>query len=220
MKRENRKLLNKILAVVITASLVFSLTPAMAVAEFSANSQSSAPSSLEVSALDESAVNDVQASDAAAAGVLSEGGTGEAAAGDTNAVDTESAGKDVGAAADADDSDASEEADESEDPLPSDLTKFNLVEIDPISRDKMVELLAASPAAAPRSLLADDDAAEPVYPEELDGAKIEQISVEWITKDTVEDGDNSRLSLIPGNNESFSVRMRRISLYFTSYCFA
>ena len=208
MKRENRKLLNKILAVVITASLVFSLTPAMAVAEFSANSQSSAPSSLEVSALDESAVNDVQASDAAAAGVLSEGGTGEAAAGDTNAVDTESAGKDVGAAADADDSDASEEADESEDPLPSDLTKFNLVEIDPISRDKMVELLAASPAAAPRSLLADDDAAEPVYPEELDGAKIEQISVEWITKDTVEDGDNSRLSLIPGNNESFSVRMR------------
>ena len=69
-------------------------------------------------------------------------------------------------------------------------------------------MLAAAPAAAPPSLLSEQGEPAVDYPEELDGSKIEQISVEWITSDTKEDGDDSRLSLAPSNDDPFDVRMR------------
>ncbi|WP_418239984.1 hypothetical protein [Ellagibacter isourolithinifaciens] len=88
------------------------------------------------------------------------------------------------------------------------MTTFDLVQIDPVSREELTAMLAAAPAAAPPSLLAGEGATAPDYPEELDGTKIEQISVEWITSDTTEDGNDSRLSLVPNNDDEFSVRMR------------
>ena len=90
----------------------------------------------------------------------------------------------------------------------SDLTKLDLVEVDPVSREDLADMLSSDPAYAPRSLLSEKDAAAAAFPSELDGSKIEQISVHWITPDTTEDGDESRLSLVPGNDDKFPVRMR------------
>ena len=66
-------------------------------------------------------------------------------------------------------------------------------------------MLSSAPAYAPRSLLSEKDAAAAI-PSELDGSKIEKISVEWITSDTMK--DKSHLSLVPNNDDEFSVRMR------------
>lgn len=52
MKRNNGKLLNKALAIAVTASLVLSLTPAAAIAEFSGEGQRDIPSSTDSSAAD------------------------------------------------------------------------------------------------------------------------------------------------------------------------
>lgn len=95
--------------------------------------------------------------------------------------------------------------DASEEPLLSDLTKLDLVEVDPVSREDLTNMLSSAPADAPRSLLSEKDAAAAI-PSELDGSKIEGISVEWITSDTME--DKSQLSLVPNNDDEFSVRMR------------
>lgn len=84
----------------------------------------------------------------------------------------------------------------------SDLTKLDLVEVDPVSREDLTNMLSS----APRSLLSEKDAAAAAIPSELDGSKIEGISVEWITSDTMK--DKSRLSLVPDNDDEFSVRMR------------
>lgn len=94
----------------------------------------------------------------------------------------------------------------SEEQLLSDLTKLDLVEVDPVSREDLTNMLSS----APRSLLSEKDAAAAI-PSELDGSKIEKISVEWITSDTsdtTEGGNKSRLSLVPNNDDEFSVRMR------------
>ena len=74
MKRNNGKLLNKALAVAVTASLVLSLTPASAIAEFSGEGQRDIPSSTDSSAAD----NEIhlESSDAATSG------SGDAAQGD------------------------------------------------------------------------------------------------------------------------------------------
>ena len=86
----------------------------------------------------------------------------------------------------------------------SDLTKLDLVEVDPVSREDLTNMLSSAPADAPRSLLSEKDAAAAI-PSELDGSKIEGISVEWITSDN---GNKSQLSLVPNNDDEFSVRMR------------
>lgn len=96
----------------------------------------------------------------------------------------------------------------SEEQLLSDLTKLDLVEVDPVSREDLTNMLSSAPAYAPLSLLSEKDAAAAAFPSELDGSKIEKISVEWITSDTKEDGNASRLSLVPDNDDEFSVRMR------------
>lgn len=90
----------------------------------------------------------------------------------------------------------------------SDLTKLDLVEVDPVSREDLTNMLSSAPAYAPRSLLSEKDAAAAAFPSELDGSTIEKVSVEWITSDTKKDGDDSRLSLVPNNDDEFSVRMR------------
>ena len=93
----------------------------------------------------------------------------------------------------------------------SDLTKLDLVEVDPVSREDLTNMLSSAPAYAPRSLLSEKDAAAAAFPSELDGSKIEKISVEWITSDTsdtTEGGNDSHLSLVPNNDDEFSVRMR------------
>ena len=72
-------------------------------------------------------------------------------------------------------------------------------------------MLSSAPAYAPLSLLSEKDAAVAAFPSELDGSKIEKISVEWITSDTsdtTEGGNDSHLSLVPDNDDEFSVRMR------------
>lgn len=96
----------------------------------------------------------------------------------------------------------------SEEQLLSDLTKLDLVEVDPVSREDLTNMLSSAPAYAPRSLLSEKDAAAAAFPSELDGSKIEGISVEWITSDTTEGGNDSHLSLVPNNDDEFSVRMR------------
>ena len=212
MKRGNNKLLNKVLAVAITACLVFMSVPATAVADLAVGSTEGASgASAAQGAASKGAVatGDEGASDASAQGEVqareeapavqpadaSDGASKGAASSDSNA--KASAG-----------SAETAQSSTSETLLPADLTKLDLVEVDPVSRDELTAMLASAPAAAPPSLLADAGEAAPDYPEELDGTKVEQISVEWITPDTVEDGNDSRLSLIPGNDASFDVRMR------------
>ena len=217
MKREKKQFLNKVLAVIVTTSLVFSLTPTIAVANLTADEQSEAPSPSRASLLDESATQESQTNNSTAATEASEEVQESAPSNETNkaaerATTMQSVDESAESSSTSNDSDSAAPTDNnlntSEEALPSDLTKFNLVEIDPVSREQMVEMLAASPAAAPPSLLDGEGASSPVYPSELDGTKIEQISVEWITPDTVEDGDNSKLSLIPGNDSPFDARMR------------
>ena len=216
MKRENKKFLNKLLAVIVTTSLVFSLTPTTAVANLTADEQSETSSSTRAPFFGES-TQESQTDNPTAATAPSEEVQESAPSNETDkaaerATTMQSVDESAESSSTPDDSDSAAPADNnlntSEEALPSDLTKFNLVEIDPVSREQMVEMLAASPAAAPPSLLDGEGASSPVYPSELDGTKIEQISVEWITPDTVEDGDNSKLSLIPGNDSPFDVRMR------------
>lgn len=212
MKRNNGKLLNKALAIAVTASLVLSLTPAAAIAEFSGEGQRDIPSSTDSSAAD----NEIhlESSDAATSG------SGDAAQGDapsssenaqpsasSSSAQTEgsqeaSSGATLGnASASSEGSGAA-----SEEQLLSDLTKLDLVEVDPVSREDLTNMLSSAPADAPRSLLSEKDAAAAAIPSELDGSKIEGISVEWITSDTME--DKSQLSLVPNNDDEFSVRMR------------
>ena len=194
MKRKNGQLLNKVLAVALSASLVFTLTPSTAIADLSAGGSADASSSAPVSS-QAGAPQDDPLSTGAQADSPNDASMGAASP-------DAASGSEVAPAADSTQPAASEAA------LPSDLTTFDLVEIEPVSREELTAMLAASPAAAPPSLLAGEGATVPEYPEELDGTKVEQISVEWITRDTVEDGDNSRLSLIPGDDEPFNVRMR------------
>ena len=213
MKRDNRKLLNKVLAVAVTACLVFMSVPATALADLtaggSAEGTSGASTAQSAALKDKAAASDQGASDASAQGE-SQAQEETSAAQPADASDAASkdvASSDSSAKAAADSADPAQSA-TSEAALPSDLTTFDLVEIEPVSREELTAMLAASPAAAPPSLLAGEGATAPDYPEELDGTKIEQISVEWITRDTVEDGDSSRLSLTPSNDEPFNVRMR------------
>ena len=194
MKRKNGQLLNKVLAVALSASLVFTLTPSTAIADLSAGGSADASSSAPVSS-QAAAPQDDLLSIGVQADSPNDASMGAASP-------DAASGAEVAPAADSTQPASSEAA------LPSDLTTFDLVEIDPVSREELTAMLAASPAAAPPSLLAGEGATVPEYPEELDGTKVEQISVEWITRDTVEDGDNSRLSLIPGDDEPFNVRMR------------
>ena len=194
MKRKNGQLLNKVLAVALSASLVFTLTPSTAIADLSAGGSADASSSAPVSS-QAAAPQDDSLSTGAQADGPNDASMGAASP-------DAASGSEVAPAADSTQPTASEAA------LPSDLTTFDLVEIEPVSREELTAMLAASPAAASPSLLAGEGATVPEYPEELDGTKVEQISVEWITRDTVEDGDNSRLSLIPGDDEPFNVRMR------------
>ena len=194
MKRKNGQLLNKVLAVALSASLVFTLTPSTAIADLSAGGSADASSSAPVSS-QAAAPQDDPLSTGAQADSPNDASMGAAS---PDAV----SGSEAAPAGNITQPTASEAA------LPSDLTTFDLVEIDPVSREELTAMLAASPAAAPPSLLAGEGATVPEYPEELDGTKVEQISVEWITRDTVEDGDNSRLSLAPSNDEPFNVRMR------------
>lgn len=214
MKRNNGKLLNKALAIAVTASLVLSLTPAAAIAEFSGEGQRDIPSSTDSSAAD----NEIhlESSDAATSG------SGDAAQGD---VPSSSENTQSSASSSSAQTEGSQEASSnaspgntsassegsgaaSEEQLLSDLTKLDLVEVDPVSREDLTNMLSSAPAYAPRSLLSEKDAAAAAIPSELDGSKIEGISVEWITSDTTEDGDDSRLSLVPNNDDEFSVRMR------------
>ena len=213
MKRDNRKLLNKVLAVAVTACLVFMSVPATALADLtaggSAEGTSGASTAQSAALKDKAAASDQGASDASAQGE-SQAQEETSAAQPADASDAASkdvASSDSSAKVAADSADPAQSA-TSEAALPSDLTTFDLVEIEPVSREELTAMLAASPAAAPPSLLAGEGTTAPDYPEELDGTKIEQISVEWITRDTVEDGDNSRLSLAPSNDEPFNVRMR------------
>ena len=213
MKRNNGKLLNKALAIAVTASLVLSLTPAAAIAEFSGEGQCDIPSSTDSSAAD----NEIhlESSDAATSG------SGDAAQGDapsssenaqpsasSSSAQTEGS-QEASSNASSGNASASSEGSgaASEEQLLSDLTKLDLVEVDPVSREDLTNMLSSAPADAPRSLLSEKDAAAAI-PSELDGSKIEGISVEWITSDTTEDGNDSRLSLVPDNDDEFSVRMR------------
>ena len=213
MKRDNRKLLNKVLAVAVAACLVFMSVPATAVADLaaggSAEGTSGASTAQSAALKDKAATSDQGASDASAQGESRAQGEAPAAqpADASDAASKDAASSDSSTKAAADSADPAQSA-TSEAALPSDLTTFDLVEIEPVSREELTAMLAASPAAAPPSLLAGEGATVPEYPEELDGTKIEQISVEWITRDTVEDGDSSRLSLTPSNDEPFNVRMR------------
>lgn len=214
MKRNNGKLLNKALAIAVTASLVLSLTPAAAIAEFSGEGQRDIPSSTDSSAAD----NEIhlESSDAATSG------SGDAAQGDapsssenaqssasSSSAQTEGS-QEASSSASSGNTSASSEGSgaASEEQLLSDLTKLDLVEVDPVSREDLTNMLSSAPAYAPRSLLSEKDAAAAAIPSELDGSKIEGISVEWITSDTTEDGNDSRLSLVPNNDDEFSVRMR------------
>lgn len=216
MKRNNGKLLNKALAIAVTASLVLSLTPAAAIAEFSGEGQRDIPSSTDSSAAD----NEIhlESPDAATSG------SGDAAQGDAAQGDAPSSSENAQSSASSSgaQTEGSQEASSSASPgntsassegsgaaseeqLLSDLTKLDLVEVDPVSREDLTNMLSSAPADAPRSLLSEKDAAAAI-PSELDGSKIEQISVEWITSDTMK--DKSRLSLVPDNDDEFSVRMR------------
>ena len=214
MKRNNGKLLNKALAIAVTASLVLSLTPAAAIAEFSGEGQRDIPSSTDSSAAD----NEIhlESSDAATSG------SGDAAQGDapSSSENTQSSAssssaqtegsQEASSNASPGNTSASSEGSgaASEEPLLSDLTKLDLVEVDPVSREDLTNMLSSAPAYAPRSLLSEKDAAAAAFPNELDGSKIEPIIVEWITSDTTEDGNKNRLSLVPNNDDEFSVRMR------------
>lgn len=194
MKHKNGRLLNKTLAVVLSASLIFTLTPSTAIADLSAGGSADASSSVPASS--QAAVpEDGSSSMGAQADSPSDASMGAASP-------DAASGSEAAPAADSTQPTASEA------PLPSDLTTFDLVQIDPVSREELTAMLAAAPAAAPPSLLAGEGTTAPDYPEELDGTKIEQISVEWITSDTTEDGNDSRLSLVPNNDDEFSVRMR------------
>ena len=214
MKRYNGKLLNKALAIAVTASLVLSLTPAAAIAGFSGEGQRDVPSSTDPSAADDE--TQPESSGAAASG------SGDAAQGDApsssenaqpgaSPSDAQAEGSQEAPSGaspgDASASSGGSGAAPEERPL-SDLTKLDLVEVDPVSREDLTHMLSSDPACAPRSLLSEKDAAAAAFPSELDGSKIEQISVHWITPDTTEDGDDSRLSLVPGNDDKFPVRMR------------
>lgn len=213
MKRNNGKLLNKALAIAVTASLVLSLTPAAAIAEFSGEGQRDIPSSTDLSAAD----NEIhlESPDAATSG------SGDAAQGDapsssenaqpsasSSSAQTEGS-QEASSSASSGNASASSEGSgaASEEQLLSDLTKLDLVEVDPVSREDLTNMLSSAPADAPRSLLSEKDAAAAI-PSELDGSTIEKVSVEWITSDTTEDGDKSQLSLVPNNDDEFSVRMR------------
>lgn len=214
MKRDNRKLLNKVLAVAVTACLVFMSVPATALADLaaggSAEGASDASTAQSAALKDKAATSDQSASDSSARGESQVQGEAPAAqpADASDAASKDAASSDSSTKAAADSADPAQSA-TSEAALPSDLTTFDLVEIEPVSREELTAMLAASPAVGrPPSLLAGEGTTAPDYPEELDGTKIEQISVEWITRDTVEDGDDSRLSLIPSNDEPFNVRMR------------
>ena len=212
MKRNNGKLLNKALAVAVTASLVLSLTPASAIAEFSGEGQRDIPSSTDSSAADDEIR--LESPDAATSG------SGDAAQGDapsssenaqssasSSSAQTEGS-QEASSNASSGNTSASSEGSgaASEEQLLSDLTKLDLVEVDPVSREDLTNMLSSAPAYAPRSLLSEKDAAAAAFPSELDGSKIEGISVEWITSDTMK--DKSRLSLVPDNDDEFSVRMR------------
>lgn len=214
MKRNNGKLLNKALAIAVTASLVLSLTPAAAIAEFSGEGQRDIPSSTDSSAAD----NEIhlESSDAATSG------SGDAAQGDapsssenaqssasSSSAQTEGS-QEASSNASSGNTSASSEGSgaASEEQLLSDLTKLDLVEVDPVSREDLTNMLSSAPAYAPLSLLSEKDAAAAAFPSELDGSTIEKVSVEWITSDTKKDGDDSRLSLVPNNDDEFSVRMR------------
>lgn len=214
MKRNNGKLLNKALAIAVTASLVLSLTPAAAIAEFSGEGQRDMPSSTDSSAAD----NEIhlESSDAATSG-SGDAPQGDAPSSSENAQPSASSSgaqtegsQEASSSASLGNASASSEGSgaASEEQLLSDLTKLDLVEVDPVSREDLTNMLSSAPAYAPRSLLSEKDAAAAAIPSELDGSKIEGISVEWITSDTKEDGDGSRLSLVPDNDDEFSVRMR------------
>ena len=214
MKRNNGKLLNKALAVAVTASLVLSLTPASAIAEFSGEGQRDIPSSTDSSAAD----NEIhlESSDAATSG-SGDAAQGDAASSSENAQSSASSSgaqtegsQEASSGATLGNASASSEGSgaASEEQLLSDLTKLDLVEVDPVSREDLTNMLSSAPAYAPRSLLSEKDAAAAAFPNELDGSKIEPIIVEWITSDTKEDGNKSRLSLVPNNDDEFSVRMR------------
>lgn len=213
MKRNNGKLLNKALAIAVTASLVLSLTPAAAIAEFSGEGQRDIPSSTDSSAAD----NEIHLESSGAA----TSGSGDAAQGDapsssenaqpsasSSGAQTEGSQEASSSASPGNTSASSEGSGAaSEEQLLSDLTKLDLVEVDPVSREDLTNMLSSAPADAPRSLLSEKDAAAAI-PSELDGSKIEGISVEWITSDTTENGNDSRLLLAPNNDDEFSVRMR------------
>lgn len=213
MKRGNNKLLNKVLAVAITACLVFMSVPATALADLaaggSAEGASGASTAQSAALKDETATGDEGASDASAQGEVQAREEAPAAqpADASDGASKGAASSDSNAKASADSADAVQSATSGE-TLPADLTKLDLVEIDPVSREELTAMLAAAPAAAPPSLLSEQGEPAVDYPEELDGSKIEQISVEWITRDTKEDGDDSRLSLAPSNDDPFDVRMR------------
>ena len=207
MKRGNNKLLNKVLAVAITACLVFMSVPATAVADLAVGSAEGAAQN--AASKDEAATSDDGASDASAQKEAQAQGEASAAqpADASDGASKDAASSDSNAKAAAGSAETAQSS-TSETLLPADLTKLDLVEVDPVSRDELTAMLASAPAAAPPSLLADAGEAAPDYPEELDGTKVEQISVEWITPDTVEDGNDSRLSLAPSNDDPFDVRMR------------
>ena len=214
MKRYNGKLLNKALAVAVTASLVLSLTPAAAIAGFSGEGQRDVPSSTDSSAADDetqpepsgaaaSGSGDAAQGDAASSSENAQPGASPSDAQAEGSQEAPSGASPGNASASSRGSGAAPE----ERPL-SDLTKLDLVEVDPVSREDLADMLSSAPAYAPRSLLSEKDAAAAAFPSELDGSKIEQISVHWITPDTTDDGDDSRLSLVPGNDDKFPVRMR------------
>ena len=214
MKRNNGKLLNKALAIAVTASLVLSLTPAAAIAGFSGEGQRDIPSATDSSAADNE--THPESSGAAASG-SGDAAQGDAASSSENAQPSASpsgaqaeGSQEAFSGASPGNASASSGGNgaASEERLPSDLTKLDLVEVDPVSREDLTNLLSSDPAYAPRSLLSEKDAAAAAFPSELDGSKIEQISVEWITSDTTEDGNDSHLSLVPNNDDEFSVRMR------------
>ena len=140
MKRKNGQLLNKVLAVALSASLVFTLTPSTAIADLSAGGSADASSSAPVSSQAAAPQDDLLSTGAQA-------DSSAAASMDVASPDAAS-GAEVAPAVDSTQPAASEAA------LPSDLTTFDLVEIDPVSREELTAMLAASPAAAPPSILA------------------------------------------------------------------
>ena len=99
---------------------------------------------------------------------------------------------------------------------PSEDDVVDASDMDNVDKTKMVEpeLLSCeqfqSLLTAPMEIA--DAPARPASPkdevDEADGTRIENISVEWITKDTTEDGNDARLSLVPGNDDRQTVRMR------------